>query len=644
MKYENLFSPGKIGSLTIRNRSVMAAMGALLCEPGGFVGERILAYFEERAKGGVGLIITGIMCFDEEYGLTAPVQISAARDDQIPGLQKLADTVHKHGAAIFGQLQHPGNVGNPKLNKRVISPSGIPSASGNPSEEMSVEEIQRLVRLQGEAALRLKKAGFDGVEIHAAHFYLVHQFLSPSFNHRDDAYGGDARRRFQFLKEIIQEIRRTCGDDFPLSVRVSVEEYMGVQGYHPDDGIQICKWLDEEGVDAIDITVSGSAGLGSHNIETIAYPQGWRRFLLKAVKRCVKAPTIGVCVIREAAFADELVASGDVDFIASGRNHLADAAWEKKIQEGCENEIRRCISCSRCIENVKMGKSISCSVNASCTHELDLIEQNGEGRSVIVLGAGPAGLEAARTAAMRGFSVSVYEKEAHSGGQVWLASQVPGKSKMSWLMEDAITAGKKLGVSYTYGKTLTVDEIRAMNPYAVIDATGGVPVVPASIPGSHKPLVCTTTDILNGSVKPEKESILVVGSGLTGLETAEYLLHLPGNNVMVAEMADTIAPGAYPNVKNDVIGPLNLANVIFLLGRKLLSIEDDRVFLQRVGSDDVLELPVDRVVLSLGVRPSGAYGEELASVCEKVFTVGDAETPARIMEAVAAGYQSALAL
>ena len=293
MQYEALFSPGHIGKLTLRNRSVMAAMGALLCEPGGLVGDRALAYYEARAKGGVGLIITGIMCYDEAYGLTAPVQISAARDDQIQGLKKAADTVHRHGAAIFGQLQHPGNVANPKLNKRVLSPSGVPSAAGNPSEEMTVEDIQRLVRLQGEAALRLKQAGFDGVEIHAAHFYLTHQFLSPSFNHRTDAYGGDAKRRFRFLQDSIREIRRTCGHDFPLAVRVSVEEYMGVNGYHPDDGIQICKWLDEEGVDAIDITVSGSAGLGSHNIETIAYPQGWRRFLLKAVKRCVKAPTIG---------------------------------------------------------------------------------------------------------------------------------------------------------------------------------------------------------------------------------------------------------------------------------------------------------------------------------------------------------------
>lgn len=293
MQYEALFSPGHIGKLTLRNRSVMAAMGALLCEPGGFVGDRALAYYEARAKGGVGLIITGIMCYDEAYGLTVPVQISAAQDDQIQGLKKAADTVHSHGAAIFGQLQHPGNVANPKLNKRVLSPSGVPSAAGNPSEEMTVEDIQRLVRLQGEAALRLKQAGFDGVEIHAAHFYLTHQFLSPSFNHRTDAYGGDAKRRFRFLQDSIREIRRTCGHDFPLAVRVSVEEYMGVNGYHPDDGIQICKWLDEEGVDAIDITVSGSAGLGSHNIETIAYPQGWRRFLLKAVKRSVKAPTIG---------------------------------------------------------------------------------------------------------------------------------------------------------------------------------------------------------------------------------------------------------------------------------------------------------------------------------------------------------------
>ena len=178
----------------------------------------------------------------------------------------------------------------------------------------------------------------------------------------------------------------------------------------------------------------------------------------------------------------------------------------------------------------------------------------------------------------------------------------------------------------------------------MIDATGGVPVVPSSIPGSDRTMVCTPADILSGSVRPENESILVIGSGLTGLETAEYLLHLPGNNVMVAEMADTIAPGAYPNVRNDVVAPLQLANVIFMLRRKLVSIGKDRVQLQHVDSDEILELPVDRVVISVGIQPSGAYGDTLSSVCEKVYTIGDAAKPARIMEAVADGYRTAMAL
>ena len=219
----HLFSPGKIGTLTLRNRSVMTAMGTGFGQADGCVSRRERVFLTERARGGVGMIITGVTRIEESCGTSAVCQLSASDDKHIPGLKELADSIHDEGAAIVGQLQHPGNTANPGFNERVLSPSGIPAASGVPTEPLTLDEIHDLIRRFGAAALRLKKAGFDGVEVHAAHFYLIHQFLSPTYNHRTDEYGGNSENRFRFLKEIVQEIRETCGKEFPLIVRVSLE-------------------------------------------------------------------------------------------------------------------------------------------------------------------------------------------------------------------------------------------------------------------------------------------------------------------------------------------------------------------------------------------------------------------------------------
>ena len=645
-RYPYLFSQGKIGNLTLKNRSVMTAMGVGLGQADGCVTEAELAYLSRRAKGGAGLIVTGIMRVEETNGISFIRQLSASDDKHISGLRKLADSVHVYGAAIFGQLQHPGNTANPGLNKRVISPSGISAASGVPAEPMTTEEIHKLVKQFGEAAFRLKKAGFDGVEVHGAHFYLIHQFLSPTYNQRRDEYGGSSENRFRFLKEVIEEIRLTCGADFPLIVRISLEEYTGETGYHPDYGITICKRLEQLGVDGLDITASGSASPRGQSIEYMTYEQGWRRFLLRAVKRCVSIPVIGVCVIRDPAYAEDILVSGDADFIGSGRNHLADPDWENKAAEGRREEIRPCISCLRCIENLKNGRAAFCSVNPTNGREDRelLLRRNGEGRPVIVLGAGPGGLEAARIAAERGFCVKLYEKSDHVGGQVHLAAQVPGKGKMTWLITWLKKACEKAGVTFFLSSSPSVEELRAAEPYAIIDATGGIPLRPASIPGIDEEIVCTPEDVLEGHIRPEGESVLVVGSGMTGLETAEYLAALPKTNVMVMEMAPEIAPTAYIAARTDAIMRLQVNNVIFMPGRELLEIGKDRVFFREITTGEKREMPVDRIVLSMGVRASGAYEGKLAGICGNVYTIGDAARPARIQEAIAAGYETAVQL
>lgn len=507
MQYKRLFTAGQIGACHIKNRFVMTAMGCGLAELDGTLGEPLLAYYRERARGGVGMLVTEVTRVNEEHGCMDHRQIRASHDKFIPELRKLADCVHEFDCRVFVQLHHPGNVTYPGMNHgRVpVSASNVPSRIRKQEiHSLTVEEIKELVRGFAEAARRAKEAGIDGVEIHAGHFYLIHQFLSPYFNKRTDEYGGSTENRSRFLLEIIAAIRKICGDGYPVIARLSVEDYLGDEGYHLNEGLKIARLLEEAGVDAIDVTAAGNGGTRSQSLEPTSYQQGWRRHLGAAVKRSVNVPVIAVSVVRDPGFAEELLEKGQTDFVGSGRCYLADTEYVAKIQNQREGEIRRCISCLRCIENIKDELPIVCSVNPDCGAESEQREymRDGNARKVVVLGAGPAGLEAARVAGERGFDVRLYEKSAKLGGAMYLASKVPYKDKMLWFVDCEQRQCEKLGVHIHRNAELTVDQIKMQQPYAVIDATGAVPVAPCSIPGIDQQIVCTNVDILDGSITP----------------------------------------------------------------------------------------------------------------------------------------------
>ena len=644
VRYVKLFSPGKIGALELKNRLVMTAMGCGLAELDGTLGEPFLAYYRQRAQGGVGLIVTEVTRVNETHGCMAPRQIRASDDRYIPELRKLADAVHEQGSRVFVQLHHPGNVTYPALNAGhlPVSASDIPSLiRKGPILPLTQAEIGGLVQDFAAGAYRAQQAGIDGVEIHAGHFYLIHQFLSPYFNKRTDAYGGSTENRSRFLLEIIAAIRARCGD-YPIAVRLSVEEYLGDEGYHLNEGIQIARLVEQAGADAIDVTAAGTGARGSQSLESVSYQQGWRRHLGAAVKRAVQIPVIAVSLAREPGYGEDVLKKGQADFVGSGRCFLADPAFASKAQQGREEEIRKCISCLRCIENIKDEKPIVCSINPDCGREsiVSPLERNGAGRLVIVLGGGPAGLEAARIAAERGFRVELYEKSEHLGGAVYLAAQVPHKDKMLWFIEFERQQCEKLGVRFSFHAALTTEQIRMRSPYAVLDATGAVPVIPHAIPGIDKPLVYTNVDVLSGQVDVTGAHVAVIGSGLTGLETAEFLMER-GNAVTVIEMAPQVAPGANPANVFDVLPRLLLKNTVTMTGTALTAIGDDRIFLENVATGLRSDLPVDIVVLSMGVRPGDTYGAALAEVCQQVVTIGDAKQAGRIMEAVCAGNHAA---
>ncbi len=637
--YELLCSPGRIGSLTLPNRTVMTAASCSLSGEGGVMTEDMMAYYERRAHGGVGLIVTEMVCVDERHGRLFPHELTATRDENIAEFQKLADRVHPYGTKIFAQLFHPGSNGDPALNPDgLISVEQAQGKKHGTARAATEEDLDELAENFGRAAKRIQRSGFDGVEVHAAHHYLIHSFLSPVTNHRSDAFGGSFTKRAELLRRIVAAIRRHCGPAFPLMVRVSVEEYIGKDGYHADAGVKICQLLEQWGVDAIDVTASGTSSKLSQSMEPITYPQGWRRHLMRAVRRAVSIPICGVSIIRDPAYAEYLLQEGYTDFIGSVRAFLADPDWLHKAKSGHAAQIVRCISCMSCLQMHNRVGRISCALcpETGMEAQLPALPQDGARRRVLVLGAGPAGLEAAHRAAARGFAVTLYEKDDAVGGQLRLAAAIPRKEKMQWLMDSLLRRCAQSGVTLRLSCRPTIEELTAQQPYAILDATGSVPLIPDTIEGlKSSPIVCTAAEVLAQKRLPQGESIVVVGAGMTGLEVAELLSARERDNaVVVMDESARIAPQALGSNRNVVTAQLELNNVVLMLSRRLISVGQDRIFLRDVQDGEEYIYPCDRVVLAMGNAPQRPYPDALSGICTHYMPLGDAADPSDIWHAI----------
>ncbi len=647
--FERLASPGKIGKLTLKNRTVMTAASASLSQPDGTMTEAMLAYYERRAQGGVALIITEMTSVDDTHGVLFPRELAATRDDLVQELKQLADRVHPFGAKLFAQLFHPGANANPSLNTGdLLSASPAQGKKHGSAREATIEEIHEICRAFGEAARRVQLAGFDGVEVHGAHNYFLHSFLSPVTNHRTDEYGGSLENRARIFREVLQEIRAACGPDFPISVRLSLEEYIGPQGYHADTGLKVCQWLETWGADVINVTAAGTSSRLSQSMEPISYKQGWRKHLLKAVKKAVSIPVLGVAMVREPQYAEYLLEEGFTDFVGSARAFLADPDWTTKALSGQVRDINKCIACMSCLDMFDQVGHISCALEPETGYEAETLPlvKDGDDRLVVILGAGAAGLEAAWIAARRGFWVQVYEKSSQPGGQLLLAGAIPRKEKMNWLLSTLVYRCQEADVEIFCGKAPTPQELIEMDPYAILDATGARPVLPADIPGAYdSALVCTPPDIITGRLDLRDQNVVIVGSGMTGLETAEMLCDRDRNNaVTILESSDRIAPGALGSNRNPVTAVLDLHNVVFLLNRKLTRIGNDRIWFTDTQTGEEYMYPCDKVVLAIGVTPSAPYRSELEEIGIPVVRVGDAHGGTKIWHAIHEGHRAALEL
>ena len=684
MSYDILFSPMKIGNVEIKNRIVMAPMCMGFGQYNGCATETMMDYYEERAKGGVGLIFTEITRINDITGASSFGQLGMSHDYQIPALREMADRIHKHNCKIMVELHHPGrqnlglmigtvpicNIGSKlmgNLYTKILTQAVIPQGkklqdkhivprtvapskcerskmSDSVNRELSVNEIKRIICQFIEGAVRVKKAGCDGVELHAAHGYLIQQFLSPNTNKRTDQYGGSLENRMRFLLEIIDGIRLNCGKDFPIVVRLTVDEmYSEIgqngKGYNLEEGIKMAKILSDKGIDAIDVS---SAAYDTFNywLEPTTFTPGWRKYLASEVKKVVDIPVIAANLIRSPKQAEMQLEEGTQDFISLGRPLIADPHWPNKVKSGNENLIKRCVCCLYCFESMMKGAYKythgNCSVNPFVGRENVSLKQNGNGRKVLIIGAGCAGLTAAELLSKRGFDVTVLEKESKQGGQLNLASKPPHKEKINWVCEDLLSNAINSGAKVLFDIKADKNIIASYSPEIVITATGGNAIHPKSFNGDN---VVTVTQILNGSIDISNKKVAVIGSGMTGLETSELLV-AKGNKVTVVEMADKIAPSAWFQQLDDALPVLEKAGTEFLTSHKLLSVSSSGIELENLKEKKAVAIKVDLVVLSLGVRSDNSlYNDIKNSDSYKVYNIGDSNKIGRIANATESAYQ-----
>ncbi len=714
MDYKMLFTPMKIGGCEIKNRIVMEPMLMGMGQLDGRATEQMMDYFEERANGGTGLIINEITRVNDVHGAGAFAQLGVSKDYQIDGLKQFADRIHKHGAKLFIQLHHPGrqNIGlliktvplciactrvvksfpkmlfkvAPGIGKKMIEKQlTFKTVSASACEEsyfanskvraLKHSEIKELVQQFVDGAVRCKKAGVDGVELHATHGYLIQQFLSPNTNHRTDEYGGGFENRLRFLKEIVEGIRKACGD-YPIIVRLSADEcysYIGKpdKGYDLKTGVEYAKAIEKMGVDAIDVS---SAAYDTFNywLEPTSFELGWRKHMAAAIKKEVKIPIIAANLIRTPEQAEQQLQDGIQDFVGLGRPHIADPHFAEKAQSGRSDEIKRCICCLYCIQsmqdNAYVGGCGGCSVNPSVGHEKEYnaLKKDGNGRVVVIVGAGMGGLNAAEILAKRGFKPVVLEKAGEVGGQIQLANKPPKKEKIGWCAIDAKKNAEIAGAKIVLGVEATPEIIDSYKPYAVIIATGAVAVKPRSIEGVNGSNVFTTTEILDGSVKLENKNVVIVGSGMTGLETGEMLAE-HGNKLTVVEMLEEIAPGIWFQLKDDLIPKLDKVGTKYIVSHKLCCIDEKGITLCPVryeknpnykkdlaaGKRALPKLAIecgkkvhydfDAVVLSLGSRPVETLSKALeGKYAGGVYVIGDARGIGRISDATGAAFDVAV--
>jgi 2,4-dienoyl-CoA reductase-like NADH-dependent reductase (Old Yellow Enzyme family)/thioredoxin reductase len=634
----HLFSPIKIRNLEVANRCVMPPMGTNLGNKDGSISDANLAYIKRQAGSGVGLVITEIMGVHP----TGTGTVGIYDDKFIPGIQKMVDIIHQAGAKAVVQLHHAGREAFFQLRKGLaIGPSAVPSfIYGMPPKEMTLDDIQMIRNAFADAAERGKQAGYDALEIHAAHGYLLSQFLSANANQRRDEYGGDFKKRARFVIEVTEEVRKRVGDDFPVLLRISAEEYIQ-NGYTVEDVLTIIPELVNAGMDALHASIGTHGSPGSVTSATLEHEEGWNVWRAKKLKQVTDVPIIAVGRFSDPRNANEVIKRGDADMVAFGRQTLADPDYLKKAKDGRYDDIRKCLACNQgCIERLMLepGSSIRCSINPETGQELIYPHQpKTESKKVWVIGAGPAGLTAAYEAARLGHKVTLFEKEKEVGGQIQFAKQAPFKKPygdwISWLKRQVETTGAEIKIN----TEVTDKMLEESNVDAVILASGGENIVP-DVKGLDQNMVCTAMQLLSGEV-PVGKNTLIIGGGLIGMESADFLAD-KGSKTTIVEILKKSPVTKRAAHGYHLHSRLKEAGCRFYFNTNVERIEENAVVIVSDGKSETIS-PIDQVVVAVGMQPRQELKQTLQDKKIPHSIVGDSVQVRRIIEATEEGAKAA---
>ncbi|MFH1647370.1 MAG: FAD-dependent oxidoreductase [Chloroflexota bacterium] len=631
-QFKKLFEPGKIGRMLIKNRVVMAPMGTNYCRNKGYISQRIIDYYEARARGGAGLLIIEGMAV-ESRARRRFTELSLANDSYIPGLRRLVEAVHKRGARIAPQLLHRGQQARSIVTGQPpVSPSPFSITGGEIPHELTVDEIDEIVGRFAAAANRAKEAGCDGVELHAAHIYLISQFLSPAANKRTDRYGGTLENRARFFMEIIRAIRKAVGPDYPVWCRITAQEYGIESGITLEETKQVVRMAEEAGLDAINVSIFG---YGVFDPVSLPDVPGAELPLAAEIKKVVHVPVIAVGWLNPEV-GERALEEGLADFICIGRRLLADPEIVVKARSGGIEDIRPCIGCRECMQSTALNhEPVHCVVNASLGRERQYrIKPAPKKKRVIVVGGGPAGLEAARVAALRGHNVVLFEKDDRLGGMLNLAALPPYKEPLSELSRYLARQVTKAGVEVRLGSETTAEFIIQSRPDAVVVANGGIPLFPR-IRGINKSNVLTAVDVLAGKATAGKNAV-IIGGGLVGCETGLFLA-VRGHVVTIVEVLEDLASDMeVAAVRRRLLAGLAENGVRQFTGTECEEITGSGLTVTtKEGKQE--DIRASTIIIAAGFKPRPELFRSLRGMVPELHHIGDSYQPARIREAIGSG-------
>lgn len=648
MRYPFSFQAGMIGKAVMKNRFIMAPMGiGSLTSSDGLFSERAIDYYEARAHGGVGLIITTVCLATNAY---EPWEASGMKllptfDHLIKtrNLKQLTERIHDHDCKIFAQLGAGwGRVYRPSLiamtGHHPFAPSPVPLywLPEQLAREMTIEEIEGLIEALANAALVAREGGFDGIELHGHEGYLLDQFKTSLWNRRTDSYGGDLWGRMKFPLEAIRKIRQKAGREFPIIYRYGLEHRIE-GGREKEEGLKIAEILEQEGVSALHVDVGCYENWYWPHPPEYQDP-GCMVDVAREVKKKVKIPVITVGRLGYPELANRVIESGDADFVALGRPLLADPEFVKKCRNGQEDDIRPCIGCHECFNRIYQSKSISCAVNPACGDEKRFeIRKGREHKKVMVIGGGAAGLEAAFVSAQRGHHVTLYEKDARLGGLLKTVSKHRLKSDYERYLKFKIRQLEQEAVKINLVEEVTIETIKKENPDVVFLATGSMPAPIFQKPSGSSVECLSALDVLNKKVKVGSSAV-IIGGGATGCELA-YELADPSRCITICEQLPEIALDLFHANRDMIIEGLKRKNVSIMKNCKVETIGMSGVVV-RLGDGTESVLNTDTVIVAIGMKPQNGLLSELRHTVSEVHAIGDCVKPRKVKDAVWEAYKT----